>query len=307
MSDALPGRAEPTPRAIAAPHEDTPRSASSIPPSKGSPRFVTTTVSRDASRLPATPGLLFDLDGVLTPTAEVHMRAWARLFSDYLLSRGDSRPYTEQDYFDHVDGKPRYDGVRDMLSSRGITLPEGTPDDSPDLETVCGLGNRKNSVFAAELRENGVTPYPGSVAFLDRAISCGYLVAVVSSSRNAVPVLEAAGLRDRFDHIVDGIVAADAGLPGKPAPDTYLEGAKRLGLTAEQCVVVEDAQSGVEAGRRGDFGLVLGVNRGVGAASLLENGADFVVDDLGEVVDSLAQQPASSTTTASPSAPEHSA
>ncbi|GAA4265828.1 beta-phosphoglucomutase family hydrolase [Frondihabitans peucedani] len=266
---------------------------------------MNTSVSRDSSRLTATPGLLFDLDGVLTPTAEVHMRAWSRLFNDFLSARGDQQPYTERDYFEHVDGKPRYDGVRDMLASRGITLPEGTPDDSPDLETVCGLGNRKNSVFAAELDENGVEPYPGSVAFLDRAIALGYSVAVVSSSRNAVPVLEAAGIRDRFDHIVDGVVAAAEGLPGKPAPDTYLEGARRLGLSAAECVVVEDAQSGVEAGRRGRFGLVLGVDRGVGAAALLSNGADFVVDDLAEVVDSLAQQP-SPTTTDSTTAPEHS-
>jgi len=269
---------------------------------------VTTTALRDATRLPALSGLLFDLDGVLTPTAEVHMRAWARLFSDYLTSRGDDKPYTEQDYFDHVDGKPRYDGVRDMLASRGITLPEGTPDDSPDLETVCGLGNRKNSVFAAELQENGVTPYPGSVAFLDRAIASGYRVAVVSSSRNAVPVLKAAGLRDRFEHIVDGEVAAAAQLPGKPAPDTYLEGAALLGLTAGECVVIEDAQSGVDAGRRGAFGLVVGVNRGVGARALLDNGADFVVDDLDELVDSLAKPTRGDTPTAASSpAPEHSA
>jgi beta-phosphoglucomutase family hydrolase len=273
---------------------------------------VTTNAPRDTSRhadasaLPAMSALLFDLDGVLTPTAEVHMRAWSRLFTDYLTSHGDDRPYTELDYFDHVDGKPRYDGVRDMLASRGITLPEGTPDDSPDDDTVCGLGNRKNSVFAKELQENGVTPYPGSVAFLERAIAEGYEVAVVSSSRNAVPVLEAAGLRDRFDLIVDGLVAASAHLPGKPAPDTYLEGAKRLGLTAAQCVVIEDAQSGVDAGRRGAFGLVIGVNRGVGARALLDNGADFVVDDLGEIVDALDKTTGSSPAHTS-TAPEHSA
>lgn len=268
---------------------------------------MTTTPRRDSSRLPALVGLLFDLDGVLTPTAEVHMRAWARLFSDYLRSHGDDKPYVEQDYFDHVDGKPRYDGVRDMLASRGITLPEGTPDDSPDLETVCGLGNRKNSVFEAELRENGVTPYPGSVDFVDRAIAEGYRVAVVSSSRNAVPVLEAAGLSDRFDVVVDGVVAAAAHLPGKPSPDTYIEGADRLGLTPAQCVVIEDAQSGVDAGRRGAFGLVVGVDRGVGAAALLENGADFVVDDLGEIIDDLSRTAPgpSAAPRATPLAPEH--
>jgi HAD superfamily hydrolase (TIGR01509 family) len=152
---------------------------------------------------------------------------------------------------------------------------------------VRGLGNRKNAVFAAELAENGVEPYPGSVAFLDRAIALGVHVAVVSSSRNAVPVLEAAGLRDRFEVIVDGAVAAAEGIAGKPAPDTYLEGARRLGLTAEDCVVVEDATSGVEAGRRGSFGLVLGVDRGAGHDALLASGADVVVDDLGDVVDAL--------------------
>ncbi|MCU1527485.1 MAG: haloacid dehalogenase [Frondihabitans sp.] len=241
---------------------------------------------RTPARLRDMRALLFDLDGVLTPTAEVHMRAWARLFTDYLATHA-AAPYTEADYFEHIDGKPRYDGVRDMLASRGITLPEGTPEDSPALDTVCGLGNRKNSVFAAELLENGVTPYPGSVAFLDRAIAEGFDVAVVSSSRNAVPVLEAAGLRDRFTLIVDGLVAADAHLAGKPAPDTYLEGAHRLGFDADQCVVVEDAQSGVEAGRRGKFGLVIGVDRGVGAQTLLDFGADFVVDDLDALVSDL--------------------
>ncbi|WP_423924312.1 HAD family hydrolase [Frigoribacterium sp. 2-23] len=230
--------------------------------------------------------LLFDLDGVLTPTAEVHMRAWSRLFNDYFAAH-DLAPYTESDYFEHVDGRPRYDGVRAMLAARGVTLPEGSPDDGPDVETVCGLGNRKNSVFEAELRENGVAPYPGSVAFVDRAIREGVQVAVVSSSRNAVPVLEAAGLRDRFDVIVDGVVAAADGIAGKPAPDTYLDAARRLGLSPADCVVVEDAQSGVEAGRRGHFGLVLGVDRGTGAQTLLDFGADVVVDDLAEVVDAL--------------------
>lgn len=258
---------------------------------------------RDESQLAALSALLFDLDGVLTPTAEVHMRAWARLFGEYLEAHGDTRPYTDADYFDYVDGKPRYDGVRSMLASRQITLPEGSPDDSPDDETVCGLGNRKNAVFAAELAENGVTPYPGSVAFLDAAIAAGFQVAVVSSSRNAVPVLEAAGLRDRFGIIVDGLVAADDGLAGKPAPDTYLDGARRLGLTAAQCVVVEDAQSGVQAGRAGDFGLVIGVDRGVGAQALLDFGADFVVDDLAILVPDLAPRDTGTSTSTDSSSP----
>jgi beta-phosphoglucomutase family hydrolase len=248
---------------------------------------------RDASRLAHLDALLFDLDGVLTPTAEVHMRAWSRLFGEYFAAH-DLASYTEADYFEHVDGRPRYDGVRAMLAARDVVLPEGSPDDDPDAETVCGLGNRKNAAFAAELAENGVTPYPGSVAFLDRAIAEGVRVAVVSSSRNAVPVLEAAGLRDRFDVIVDGVVAAAEGITGKPAPDTYLEGARRLGLTADDCVVVEDAQSGVEAGRRGAFGLVLGVDRGTGAQTLLDFGADLVVDDLGTLVEALDRTRASS-------------
>ncbi|GAA0961916.1 HAD family hydrolase [Frigoribacterium faeni] len=260
------------------------------------------TSPRDADRLARLDALLFDLDGVLTPTAEVHMRAWSRLFTEYFAPRGLA-PYTEADYFEHVDGRPRYDGVRAMLAARGVTLPEGSDDDGPDAPTVRGLGNRKNAAFAAELAENGVTPYPGSVAFLDRAIELGVRVAVVSSSRNAVPVLEAAGLRDRFDVIVDGVVAATEGIAGKPAPDTYLEGARRLGLTAADCVVVEDAQSGVEAGRRGAFGLVLGVDRGTGAQALLDFGADVVVDDLGEVVDSLGSSRTSADGPADPPPP----
>jgi len=262
---------------------------------------------RTESRLAALDGLLFDLDGVLTPTAEVHMRAWSRLFNDFFAERGLDA-YTDADYFEHVDGRPRYDGVRAMLGARGVTLPEGTDDDSADTETVRGLGNRKNAVFAAELAENGVQPYPGSVEFLDRAIALGVRVAVVSSSRNAVPVLEAAGLRDRFDVIVDGAVAAAEGIAGKPAPDTYLEGARRLGLTADDCVVVEDAQSGVEAGRRGAFGLVLGVDRGVGHQALIDVGADVVVDDLGEVTGALGPVRASSSpATAGSAAPRPAA
>jgi beta-phosphoglucomutase family hydrolase len=257
---------------------------------------MSSSLPRDASRLGELRALLFDLDGVLTPTAEVHMRAWSRLFSEWFAAH-DLGPYTDADYFEHVDGRPRFDGVRAMLAARGVTLPEGQDDDSPDTETVRGLGNRKNAVFAAELAENGVEPYPGSVEFLDRAIALGVHVAVVSSSRNAVPVLEAAGLRDRFEVIVDGAVAAAEGITGKPAPDTYLEGARRLGLTAAECVVVEDATSGVEAGRRGSFGLVVGVDRGAGRDALLASGADVVVDDLGDVVDALGATRASGTST----------
>jgi beta-phosphoglucomutase family hydrolase len=228
---------------------------------------------------------LFDLDGVLTPTAEVHMRAWRDLFTDYLTLRGiTDRPYVEADYFDFIDGKPRYDGVRDFLSSRDLTLPEGDPSDGPDADTVCGLGNRKNDFFAAALAADGVQPYPGSVALLDHLETTGTKVAVVSSSRNAPAVLDAAGLADRFEVVVDGEVAAEAGLPGKPAPDTYLEGARRLGVDPQRAVVFEDAVSGVRAGHDGGFGLVVGVDRGAGAESLTGGGADRVVSDLAELV-----------------------
>ena len=229
---------------------------------------------------------LFDLDGVLTPTAEVHMRAWRDLFTDFLTLRGEtSRPYVEDDYFDFIDGKPRYDGVRDFLASREITLAEGEPSDSAETDTVCGLGNRKNAFFAAALADEGVEPYAGSVVLLDHLEQRGTKVAVVSSSRNAPAVLEAAGLADRFEVVVDGHVSADAGLPGKPAPDTYLEGARRLGVDPEHAVVFEDAVSGVAAGHAGGFGLVVGVDRGVGADKLTDAGADRVVTDLAELVD----------------------
>jgi beta-phosphoglucomutase family hydrolase len=228
--------------------------------------------------------VLFDLDGVLTPTADVHMRAWHKMFSTFFTAHGITPEYTDADYFAYVDGKPRYDGVRSALASRGVVLPEGDPSDPPGAETVCGLGNTKNVAFNEVLRDDGVEPYPGSVAFLDQLSARGTAVAVVSSSRNARPVLEAAGLVGRFDVIVDGVVAAERGLAGKPAPDTFLFAAEQLGVPAARAAVVEDAVSGVAAGRAGDFGLVLGVDRGAGAEALLQAGADVVVGDLGELV-----------------------
>lgn len=227
---------------------------------------------------------LFDLDGVLTPTALVHMRAWDRMFNEFLSGEGVVEPYTERDYFQYVDGKPRYDGVRSFLASRGISLPEGTPDDSPDTRTVCGLGNRKNDDFEAILADEGVEPYPGSVALVEALVARGTGLAVVSSSRNAPAVLEAAGLIRHFGVIVDGAVAAADHLAGKPAPDTFLDAAKRLGVPKERAVVFEDALSGVQAGRAGAFGLVIGVDRGAGADALKQHGADLVVDDLQELV-----------------------
>lgn len=226
---------------------------------------------------------LFDLDGVLTPTADVHMRAWSDMFNTFLRERGISEPYTDDDYFAYVDGKPRYDGVRSFLASRDLSLPEGTVDDDPAAETICGLGNRKNEVFAAVLHNEGVQPYPGSVSLLDHLGTLGTKVAVVSSSKNAEAVLEAAGLRHRFEVIVDGRVAAAEGLPGKPAPDTFWRAAELLGSSRDRSVVVEDALSGVTAGRAGGFVHVVGVDRGVGRQALADAGADVVVADLAEL------------------------
>jgi beta-phosphoglucomutase family hydrolase len=228
--------------------------------------------------------VLFDLDGVITPTAEVHMRAWATMFNAFLAERGVAEPYTDQDYFDHVDGKPRYDGVRDFLASRSIVLPEGTPDDPATAETVCGLGNRKNDAFGEVLRQEGVVAYPGSVALLDQLRTRGTRMAIVSSSKNAPDVLAAAGVAHYFPVVVHGGVAAERGLAGKPAPDTYQEAARELGVPDASAVVVEDATSGVAAGAAGNFGLVIGVDRGAGAEALLAAGADVVVADLAELV-----------------------
>ena len=231
--------------------------------------------------------VLFDLDGVLTPTAEVHMRAWSEMFNAFLSSwedpAADTSTYTDDDYFAHVDGKPRYDGVRDLLTARGIDLPEGDPSDAPDLDTVCGLGNRKNDAFNAVLERDGVSPFPGSVALLDHLRDLGMPLAVVSSSANAPAVLEAAGLAGRFVTVVDGRVATELGLPGKPAPDTFVHAATACGATPARSVVVEDAVSGVRAGAAGEFGLVIGVDRGAGAQTLTDAGAHLVVADLGEL------------------------
>lgn len=233
--------------------------------------------------------MLFDLDGVVTPTAEVHMRAWRAMFTAFLTARSAAEgvplaPYTEQDYFDHVDGKPRYDGVRAFLASRGITLPEGSPDDPPTAETVCGLGNRKNDAFSEVLADEGVVAYPGSVALLERLRAMRKPMAVVSSSRNAPAVIAAAGLTDYFSFVMHGGLAAELGLAGKPAPDTFSHAAQVLGATDAGSVVLEDATSGVAAGRAGGFGLVIGVDRGAGEDALLEAGADVVVADLAELI-----------------------
>ena len=228
--------------------------------------------------------VLFDLDGVITPTAEVHMRAWARMFEQLFRDRGVQPPYTDQDYFQHLDGRPRYDGVAALLASRGIEVPWGDPSDPDDADTVCGIGNRKNGYFSSLLEAEGIAAYPGSLAVLDRLAALGIPAAVVSSSKNAVPVLAAAHLGDRFPVIVDGVVAHDEGLPGKPRPDIFLAGAARLQVDPANAVVVEDAVSGVAAGAAGGFGLVVGVDRGVGSAALRDAGADLVVGDLADLL-----------------------
>ena len=227
---------------------------------------------------------LFDLDGVLTPTAEVHMSAWARMFSDFLTARGVSEPYTEADYFAHIDGRPRYEGVAALLTSRGIELPQGSPEDSASAETVCGLGNRKNELFTQVLRTEGITAYPGSLALLDHLEQIGVQMAVVSSSKNAPEVLQAAGIAHRFTVVIDGSVALEQQLPGKPQPDTYEYAATQLGLPSSRAVVLEDAISGVQAGAAGDFGLVVGVDRGAGRQQLMAEGAELVVQDLAELI-----------------------
>lgn len=229
--------------------------------------------------------VLFDLDGVITPTADVHMRAWADMFNGFLRTRSGQDPYTDDDYFAHVDGKPRYNGVRDFLRSRGITLPEGTTQDDPSELTICGLGNRKNEAFNTIIERDGVDPYPGSVALIEQLAASGHKLAVVSSSKNAPAVLRAAKLSHHFPVVIDGNVAAEADIPGKPAPDTFEHAAAMLEVPTQQCVVVEDAISGVEAGAAGDFGLVIGVDRGVGREALEEAGADLVVADLQELAE----------------------
>lgn len=225
---------------------------------------------------------LFDLDGVITPTAEIHMRAWSEMFNAFLDT--DQPRYTDDDYFRFVDGKPRYDGVRDFLASRGIILPDGDPTDEPDARTVCGLGNRKNQQFNLIIERDGVAPYPGSKRLIEALADQGVKLAVVSSSKNAPAVLRAAKMDHFFEVIVDGNVAAREHIAGKPAPDMFQRAAELLQADERRCVVLEDAISGVQAGAVGDFALVVGVDRGVGPDELSEAGADIVVEDLEELL-----------------------
>jgi beta-phosphoglucomutase family hydrolase len=235
-------------------------------------------------------GCLFDLDGVLTQTAKVHDAAWKEMFDDYLRerSRKTGEPFVAfdpvADYDTYVDGKPRADGTRSFLESRGIHLPEGADDDPPTAETVHGLGNRKNEIVLRKIREDGVEAYPGSVTYLRAVKDAGLPRAVVSSSANCKDVLIAAGIEDMFDARIDGVVAEEQHLRGKPAPDTYLAGAKALGLEPAAASVFEDALAGVAAGRAGKFGFVVGVDRVGQAEALKEDGADVVVKDLSELL-----------------------
>ena len=233
---------------------------------------------------------LFDLDGVLTDTAAVHNAAWKQTFDGYLRVRSEQtgEPFVEfdpgADYNDHVDGKKREDGVRDFLASRGIVLDEGTPDDPPETPTVWGVGNRKNELLLARIASDGVRVYEGSRRYLQAAQDAGLRRAVVASSANTGQVLEVTGLAAFIELRVDGLTARERGLPGKPAPDTFLAAAADLGVEPAQAVVFEDALSGVQAGRAGGFALVIGVDRVGQAEALAANGADVVVQDLEELL-----------------------
>jgi beta-phosphoglucomutase family hydrolase len=230
-------------------------------------------------------GVLFDLDGVLTPTAEVHMHAWRTMFEELFAAWEVSPPYSDADYFAHLDGKKRYDGVASLLRSRDVEVPWGDPSDPSTADTVCGIGNRKNDVFARVLREEGIAPYPGSVALLDLLIAAEVPIAVVSSSKNAEEVLRVAGLRDRFRVVMDGVIAERDHLASKPAPDVFSEAARMLGVDPARSAAVEDALSGVQSAAAAGFGLVVGVDRGAGAETLRDAGAHVVVSDLAELVE----------------------
>ncbi len=227
--------------------------------------------------------VLFDLDGVLTPTVEIHQRAWSEALTSFFTAHAITPEYSVEDYLTSVDGRPRDDGIRTVLATRGVVLPDGSPGDPPGTPTVAGLGNAKNA-RVAELLAAGIAAYPGSVPLIDHLRALGVPMAVVSSSRNTPAVLAAAGLTALFPVVVDGNVAAREGLAGKPAPDTYLFAAAALGVPAATAVVVEDAVSGVAAGAAGGFGLVIGVDRGAGASALTAAGADVVVRELDELV-----------------------
>lgn len=236
-------------------------------------------------------GILFDLDGVLTPTAEVHMRAWKHVFDDVFARWGITPAYTNADYFDYVDGKKRYDGVASLLHSRNVEVPWGQVDDDPSAETICGIGNRKNDAFATALRSEGIAPYPGSLAVLELLRAADVPLGVVSSSKNAEEVLGAAGIRDFFRVVVDGVVAERDGLASKPAPDMFAAGASALGIDPARAIAVEDATSGAASAAAAGYAVVIGVNRGTGADALRAAGATVVVDDLAEFLPDSSDTP----------------
>jgi beta-phosphoglucomutase family hydrolase len=233
---------------------------------------------------------LFDLDGVLTQTASVHAAAWKEMFDEYLRERSQrtGEAFVEfdavGDYDEYVDGKPRYEGVRAFLDSRAIKLPPGSPGDAPDAETIDGLGNRKNEIVLRMIEKDGVKAYEGSVQYVRATREAGLARAVVSSSTNCREVLAGAGIEDLFEQRIDGIVAAREHLKGKPAPDTFLAGARALGVAPNQAAVFEDALAGVAAGHAGHFACVVGVDRIGQADALREHGADVVVGDLAELL-----------------------
>lgn len=232
---------------------------------------------------------IFDMDGVITRTAVVHSLAWKKMFDEYLHYREKefSEPFHEfthaGDYLAFVDGRPRYKGVDAFLKSRGIKLPAGRPEDSPDQQTVCGLGNRKNEFFNQVLEEEGVDVYDSTITLIKELWEKGIKVGVATSSKNCLPILEKAGITDLFTTHVDGVVSARLGLKGKPEPDIFTAASDNLGVKSHRAIIVEDAVSGVQAGRQGDFGLVIGVARENNARELQENGADIVVTDLSEL------------------------
>ncbi len=233
---------------------------------------------------------LFDLDGVLTDTASVHKKAWKAMFDDYLRHRAerDGEPFvafdSHDDYLQYVDGKPRQDGVRSFLRSRGIDLPDGNPDDPPDAETVSGLGNRKKEMFQKVLHDDGIEAFSGSRRYLEAVAAAGLGIAVVSSSANTRQVLDVTGLSHFVQQRVDGLTLRDEHIAGKPAPDSFLRAAQLLGVEPAAAAIFEDALAGVAAGRNGHFGYVVGVDRADQAAQLRDSGADVVVSDLAELL-----------------------